>query len=116
MKECGGDYVSKEMETIIRIRNGLTVIVEDLNGFLAEQEKSAPISASTKVSMKSIENVEGLFTTEMRDLLAFSEKNGKIIVKPRQYLGSENFAKIAAKVRDEGGEYVSAGKDSHFTI
>lgn len=108
--------MSKELETIIRIRNGLAIIVEDLNSFLADKETATPVSASTKVSMKSVSHVEGLFTSDMRELLDFSEKGGKIIVKPRSYLGSENFAKIAAKVREEGGEYVSAGKESHFQI
>jgi hypothetical protein len=32
------------------------------------------------------------------------------------FLGSENFAKIASAVRGMGGEYISAGKDSHFRV
>ena len=47
----------------------------------------------------------------------YFEENGKfIIVKPRRFLGSDNFAKIASVVRDLGGEYVSAGRNSHFKI
>jgi hypothetical protein len=37
-------------------------------------------------------------------------------VKPRQFLGSDNFAKIASIVREMDGDYVSAGKQSHFRI
>jgi hypothetical protein len=38
------------------------------------------------------------------------------MVKPRQFLGSENFAKIASIARGMGGDYISAGKESHFRI
>jgi hypothetical protein len=31
-------------------------------------------------------------------------------------LGSENIAKIASAMRGMGGEYISAGKDSHFRV
>jgi hypothetical protein len=49
-------------------------------------------------------------------LLSFEEKVEYIIIKPRQFLGSENFAKIASIVRGIGGDYVSAGKESHFRV
>lgn len=39
-----------------------------------------------------------------------------ILVRPRRYLGSENFAKIASIIKECGGEYVSAGKQSRFRI
>ena len=48
--------------------------------------------------------------------LSFDEKDDYIIIKPKQFLGSENFAKIASAVRGMGGEYISAGKDSHFRV
>ena len=48
--------------------------------------------------------------------LTFEEAFGFILVKPRAYLGSERFGKIAALVRDADGEYVSAGKESHFRL
>jgi len=48
--------------------------------------------------------------------LSFEEKGEYIIIKPKQFLGSENFAKIASAVRGMGGEYISAGKDSHFRV
>ena len=57
-----------------------------------------------------------MFPSELGDLLSFEEEENYIIVKPRQYLGGENFAKIASIVRGAGGEYISAGKESHFRI
>jgi len=39
------------------------------------------------------------------------------IIKAKQFLGSDNFAKIAGIVRNTlGGQYVSQGKNSHFEI
>ena len=66
--------------------------------------------------IRKIEDVRMMFPSELEDLLAFEEEENYIIVKPRQYLGGENFAKIASIVRGAGGEYISAGKESHFRI
>ena len=57
-----------------------------------------------------------LFPEDLRRLLSFEQKADAVIIKPRQFLGSENFAKIADIVKQQGGEYVSAGKNSHFRI
>jgi len=46
----------------------------------------------------------------------FEESASFVIVKPRRFLGSDNFAQIASIVRELGGEYVSAGRNSHFKI
>ena len=46
-----------------------------------------------------------------------SEVEGEyLIVRPRQYLGSELFGKVLDVVREFDGSYVSAGKKSHFAI
>jgi hypothetical protein len=57
-----------------------------------------------------------VFPEDLEALLSFEEKDDYIMVKPKQFLGSENFAKIASAVRGMGGEYISAGKDSHFRV
>jgi hypothetical protein len=57
-----------------------------------------------------------IFPKELRDLLVFEETRDCLIVKPKVFLGSENFAKIAAIVKEHGGEYVSQGKTSHFRL
>ena len=38
------------------------------------------------------------------------------IVRPKAFLGSENFAKIASMMRGLGGEYISQGRNSHFRL
>jgi len=70
----------------------------------------------TQERIQKIEDVRMMFPKELEDMLAFEEEAEYIVVKPRQYLGAENFAKIASIVRGAGGEYISAGKESHFRI
>jgi hypothetical protein len=65
---------------------------------------------------KVIEDIKMLFPEDLENLLSFEEKEDYVMIKPRQFLGSENFSKIASTVRGAGGEYVSAGKASHFRI
>ena len=69
-----------------------------------------------KQTSSIVDSVKAKFPKDLGDLLLFEEKEQFIEIRPRQYLGSDNFAKIAAIVRDQGGEYVSAGKESHFRV
>jgi hypothetical protein len=75
-----------------------------------------PVSHEVHEKQKSIEDIRMVFPEDLEALLNFEEKGDYIIVKPRQFLGSENFAKIASAVRGMGGEYISAGRDSHFRV
>lgn len=65
---------------------------------------------------KAMEDIKMMFPEDLENLLGFEEKDEYIIIKPRQFLGSENFAKIASAIRGMGGDYVSAGKASHFRV
>jgi hypothetical protein len=76
----------------------------------------APVSHEVHEKKKSVDDIRLAFPEDLEALLSFQEKDDYIIVKPRQFLGSENFAKIASAVRGMGGEYISAGKDSHFRV
>jgi hypothetical protein len=76
----------------------------------------APVSHEIHEKQKSVNDVRLVFPEDLEALLSFEEKGDYIVVKPRQFLGSENFAKIASAVRGMGGEYISAGKDSHFRV
>jgi hypothetical protein len=64
----------------------------------------------------TLSSVKLAFPEDLEALLIFEDKGDKIIIKPQQFLGSENFAKIASVVRGLGGAYVSAGKNSHFKV
>jgi hypothetical protein len=76
----------------------------------------ATVSHEIHEKKKTIEDVRIAFPEDLEKLLSFEEKDEYIMVKPRQFLGSENFAKIASAVRGMGGEYISAGKESHFRV
>jgi hypothetical protein len=79
----------------------------------------SPASASTASSpskLRSLDDIRMSFPEELEARLSFEEKGDYIIIKPKQFLGSENFAKIASAARGMGGEYISAGKDSHFRV
>ena len=81
------------------------------------QPPQTPATVSHKIhEKKSIEDIRMAFPEDLEALLSFEEKDDYTIIKPRQFLGSENFAKIASTVRGLGGEYISAGKDSHFRL
>jgi hypothetical protein len=79
---------------------------------------STPTPALSRVSEKApaVEDIKTMFPEDLENLLSFEEKEDYIIIKPRQFLGSENFAKIASVVRGIDGEYISAGKASHFRV
>jgi len=56
---------------------------------------------------------------EWTNMLNFDEQSSAQYIKisPKQFLGAENFAKIASLIRNElGGNYVSQGKNSHFLV
>ena len=76
----------------------------------------APVAGETTSKQRSIDEIRMSFPEELENRLGFEDKGDYIIIKPKQFLGSENFAKIASAVRGMGGEYISAGKDSHFRV
>jgi hypothetical protein len=89
-----------------------------LDGWLSSSLPSPTSAAQERLKpvQETLESVKGAFPPELRELLNFEQGNGCFIIKPRQFLGSENFARIAELVRNMQGEYVSSGKDSHFRI
>ena len=79
-----------------------------------QMSPASPHETSSK--LRSLDDIRMSFPEELESRLGFEEKGDYIIIKPKQFLGSENFAKIASAVRGMGGEYISAGKDSHFRV
>ncbi|MGD9131386.1 MAG: hypothetical protein PVH73_07425 [Candidatus Bathyarchaeota archaeon] len=109
-------------QKVDELLNLLNVIAGDL----AEVSKSlkavsgpavAPaVSAASSGKKRDVNDVKQAFSSELAGMLLFEENGAFIIVKPRRFLGSDNFAKIASIVRDLGGEYISAGRNSHFKV
>jgi hypothetical protein len=86
--------------------------------FAAQAPKPTPTPNAPTESGKTrtLDDIRMSFPEELEARLSFEEKGDYILIKPKQFLGSDNFAKIAAASRGMGGEYISAGKDSHFRI
>ena len=112
-----------KVEQLLQRIDELLTVLNMISRDLAETAKAlkevsgapaAPVVVPEK--KKVIEDIKVLFPENLEGMLNFEEVKDFIVIKPRQFLGSENFAKIAAIVRDAGGEYVSAGKESHFRI
>ncbi len=76
----------------------------------------SPAAVLSGEKKRSVDDIRMSFPEELESRLGFEDKGDYIIIKPKQFLGSENFAKIASAVRGMGGEYISAGKDSHFRV
>jgi hypothetical protein len=121
------ENLTRRVDELVVILNG---IMEDLRQVSASL-KSIAVSQFTKPitappishalpqapeKSKALEDVKMMFPDDLENLLNFEEKDDYIIIRPRQFLGSENFSKIASTVRGMGGDYVSAGKASHFRI
>jgi dsDNA-specific endonuclease/ATPase MutS2 len=122
------EKLEKLVERIDELLMVLNKISEDLRTLSASMKSmavsqitqpapQAPAPVSHEIhEKKSIEDLRMAFPEDLEHLLSFEEKGDYIIVKPKQFLGSENFAKIASAVRGMGGEYISAGRDSHFRV
>ena len=114
------------IQELARKVDELLNVLNVISGDLAEVSKSlkavngpaaAPVVSVTPAGkLCDIKDVKQAFSSELAGMLLFEESGNFIIVKPRRFLGSNNFAKIASVVRDLGGEYVSAGRNSHFKI
>jgi hypothetical protein len=99
------------------LRSVSTSIKSMVGSQVTQPAPQTPATVSHEIhEKKTIEDVRVAFPEDLESLLSFEEKDDYIMVKPRQFLGSENFAKIASAVRGMGGEYISAGKESHFRV
>jgi hypothetical protein len=126
---CGGKLMSEEKQSIEELSrridqllNVLNMISRDLTDISKSLKAvSAPavapaISAASREGVRSVEGVREAFSSDLEEMLIFEEAGDYIMIKPRRFLGSDNFAKIASIVRGLGGEYISAGKESHFKV
>ena len=124
------EKLSQLLEKVDRLATELNKTSEELRSVSASVKSLAvgqitqppPLNCNRPHHMKLVLNKDHLtisvcpFPEELEARLSFEEKGEYIIIKPKQFLGSENFAKIASAVRGMGGEYISAGKDSHFRV
>jgi hypothetical protein len=115
------ERVDEILVLLSRISEDLRTVSTSIKSMVGSQvtqpvtQPAAPVSHEIH-EKKTIEDIRLAFPEDLEHLLNFEEKDDYIMVKPRQFLGSENFAKIASAVRGMGGEYISAGKASHFRV
>jgi hypothetical protein len=117
------EKLSKRVDEILTVLNKISEDVEGLSKSIklalgVNISRASPLTPTIKSSEKgkTINEIRIAFPKELEKLLEFKEKTEHIIIKPRQFLGSENFARIASIARELGGEYISAGRDSHFRV
>ncbi len=123
------ENLTKKVDELVVILNGISGDLREVSASLKSltvsrftQQTSQPISAPPPVPLqipektKAIEDLKMMFPEDLENLLSFEEKEDYVVIKPRQFLGSENFSKIASIIRGAGGEYISAGKASHFRV
>jgi len=78
-----------------------------------------PSEAVERVTPQTMEPMLGKVRSSLSehlDELTITETDDEIIVKPTGYLGREKFASVAGVIRELGGSYISAGKDSRFVV
>jgi hypothetical protein len=115
------------IEELTRKIDELLSVLNVISGDLAEVSKSlkavgkpaaapAAVSAASAAKKRGVDEVKKAFSPQLEGMLIFEERDNVVIVRPRRFLGSDNFAKIASVIRELGGEYISAGKNSHFKV
>jgi len=116
-RKLGIDELLERIDELLSI---LKMVSRDLTDISKELKavgvpETVPTPTPT-AEMRTTDDVRVLFPKDLEEMLTFEESEEYVVVKPRQYLGSDNFAKIASIIREAGGEYISAGKESHFRI
>jgi hypothetical protein len=120
------ESLTRKVDELVVILNGIMEDLRQVSGSLkslAVSRITQPLVAPPPTPLprpaekiKAIEDIKMMFPDDLESLLSFEAKEDYVIIKPRQFLGSENFSKIASAVRQMGGDYVSAGKASHFRV
>lgn len=117
------EKITKRLDELLVVLQSISEDVSDLSKSVklaigTKTIQSSPLVPKTKIAEnnKSVDQVRTIFPKNLEKMLEFKEKVDYIIIKPRQFLGSDYFAKIASIARELGGEYISAGRDSHFRV
>ena len=113
------EELSRRIDQLLNVLKMISRDLADISKSLkavSASTVSPAIPAAPKEGVRSVEGVREAFSSDLEEMLIFEEAGDYIMIKTRRFLGSDNFAKIASIVRSLGGEYISAGKDSHFKV
>ena len=118
-EKVGIQELAQKVDELLNVLKAVSVDLAEVSKSLkaiSGSATAATVSAVPSEKKHDLNNVKQAFSSELASMLLFEENGKFVIVKPRRFLGSDNFAKIASVVRDLGGEYISAGRSSHFKI
>jgi hypothetical protein len=108
--------LARKVDELLNVLNVISGDLSEVSKSLKSVSESAVALAAPSAKKRNLKDVKEAFSSELAGMLLFEEREHFFVVKPRRFLGSDNFAKIASIVRNLGGEYVSAGKNSHFNV
>jgi hypothetical protein len=89
--------------------------LQDLEGILYSARQRI-LQQYGPVDYNYITDIELKFTEQQTKQLSFEQQGNLWIIRPKYHLEKQDFTDIAQTVRNLGGEYISAGKDSHFRV
>jgi hypothetical protein len=113
------DAILTEMRTLTSIFSKAATSQSFSNSTVTPKEPQSIPASAVKPTEQTPRVKEILAALDpYKDLLNIDTESSTmlVLVKPAQFLGSENFSKIAATIRTIGGQYVSMGKNSHFEV
>jgi hypothetical protein len=115
-KKISIQELAQKVDELLNVLNVIAGDLSEVSQSLKSVSESAVALATPPVKKRNLKDVKEAFSSELAGMLLFEEREHFFVVKPRRFLGSDNFAKIASIVRNLSGEYVSAGKNSHFNV
>jgi hypothetical protein len=82
------------------------------------QEPAPEPKPQAQSTMEKVAKFKEKVGPEVADMLTFDTDNSAnfITIKPKKFLGTENFKVVCAAAKDLGGDYIPAGKDSRWQI
>lgn len=115
-----GAIVFDVERVMLRLGTGIEDLEEIVTLVYLVPEKAAqkaPEPVRKEAVQVTLDQVKAAFPEDLMPELTFKATDEHIVIEPIHYLGSDNFRRVSGIVRDQlQGEYVSAGKDSHFRI
>jgi len=106
-----------ELKYLISLRNIATQFVHETNEYLKSIEPGEPQRQSLPPKKVHADDLINAFPDKYAELLEFSDTEEYVIIKAKQFLPRGDFAEIAKIIKEQlDGEYVSAGKDTHFRV
>jgi hypothetical protein len=102
---------TSEYTRLLDVLNSLADSLEALTSKLKQNLKEIQSKTGNPQLLEKLQ-----LPKDLAKLLNVKVEGSQVVLTPKSYLGSENFAKIMEHIKPYGGTYVSQGKNSHFRI